>query len=51
MPIYDTDRVQWLDKDPENRLENVKWRVINEGCDLRAAIDWFIQKDRAAGKS
>ncbi len=42
--ITDTDRISWLAQDSENRLPDVRWRMINEGVDLRAAADWFIQK-------
>ena len=40
----DTERLDWLNED---RLESVRWRIINEGGSVREAIDWlmFVQEN------
>ena len=36
----DTERLDWLDADT-GRLQDVYWRIENEGGSARDAIDWF----------
>jgi len=36
----DSDRIDWLAANRE-RLEDIYWRLLNEGGTLREAIDYF----------
>jgi len=46
----DTTRVDWLEAASTERLENVRWRIENEGGTVREAIDWFRQRDAIRAK-
>jgi len=39
--MLDAERIHWLGADPD-RLEDVRGRMLNEGEDLRAAVDFLM---------
>jgi len=40
--LTDSDRIDWLASNPE-RLEEIYWRLLNEGDTMREAIDYFVR--------
>jgi len=38
----DKQRLDWLNDDIEH-LHDVYWRIQNESCDVREAIDWLME--------
>lgn len=48
--MSDKNRLDWLDIDPINRLEDVRYRMANENESVREAIDW-LAKDLGEGKA
>lgn len=47
--MTDEERLDWLD-DNHTRLQDVYWRMENEGCSLRDAIDWLAEAQKDEGK-
>lgn len=37
--VTDTDRLDWIAESPIDRLEDIRFRVVNTGCGVREAID------------
>lgn len=38
----DADRLDWLQTDWEQHLQDIRWHVINEDGTVRDAIDYFM---------
>ncbi len=43
--MTDQERMEWLEK-VTSRLQDVYWRVENEGGTVREAIDWLIKAQK-----
>jgi hypothetical protein len=41
--MKDNERMDWLEAD-HNRLEDIRWYVINENATVREAIDYLTSK-------
>jgi hypothetical protein len=41
--VRDRDRLDWLKFN--SRLQDVYWRIENEGGTVREAIDWFMRQE------
>lgn len=48
--MIDTLRLDWLEQDPD-RLRDAFYRVENEGCTVREAIDWLTDCPATRAKS
>ncbi len=42
--MSDKERLDWLEK--TSRLQDVYWRIENEGGSVRDAIDWLAKAQR-----
>lgn len=45
MAVSDAERLDWLKYN--SRLQDVYWRIENEGGTVREAIDWFMEQEKA----
>lgn len=43
--MSDKEILDWIDKDPEDRLVSIRWRIINENCTIRQAVEFLAKEN------